>query len=357
MNQAFSFDVKLTLPDFFLKETKFLRQYYYDHPDVDWSIPGNTVNKDIFNLNYPFNEDETLHKLQMDPTNRYIPDHVLDAFDTDVYAMIPPNYFPAFWHYHTYFELIYVLRGTARNYTDNSIFDLKQGDLVILGLGSRHALSSYNDDCVLVNILVRSSTFWEIFSNHTYENDILHHFFTNVLSHYVNDTFILFHTGRDPLIQSLTINLLQTDPSYRKYTELEKKASISLLFSRLMNKYASTSELINNDPTEKNYDIAMILSYMQQHYKEISLSSLAKFFGYSERQTRRLLIKFTGKGYQENLDYIRMAEAKNLLKTTDKSIESIAEDVGFSSVYSFRKSFKHYYKRTPSEYRTEEKIK
>ncbi|MBR1623090.1 MAG: helix-turn-helix transcriptional regulator, partial [Pseudobutyrivibrio sp.] len=92
---------------------------------------------------------------------------------------------------------------------------------------------------------------------------------------------------------------------------------------------------------------------MQQHYTQISLPQLAEFFGYSERQTRRLLLKFTGKGYQENLDFIRMKEAERLLNNSDKSIEEIGSTVGFSSVYSFRKNFKNYYGITPSEYRNQ----
>ena len=243
------------------------------------------------------------------------------------------------------------MKGTAVNYMQDSQFELNEGDFMILGLGSTHAISSYNDDCVLVNIMVRNSTFWNIFSNNLYESDILYSFFTNVLTHYVEDTFILFHTGDDSLIKSLVINLLEEKQYYHRYTDLEKHSSLSMLFARIMNKYASSAELINNDSSEKSYDITMILSYMQQHYKDISLPKLAEFFGSSERQTRRLLQKFTGKGYQENLDFIRMKEAQRLLTESNLSIEEIASEIGFSSVYSFRKSFKSFYNATPSEFR------
>lgn len=351
MVKTLHFNENFTISDTLLEEAAYCKEYYYSHPGNDWSTPKVAADYDDFFEKSPFGKDEAWQKMRMDYFDNYMADDVLDAYQTNVYAMIPPNYFPALWHYHTYFELVYVLSGTATNYSANGVLELHEGDLMILGLGSKHAISSYNDDCILVNIMVKNATFWEFFSNNTYENDILYNFFTNVLTHYVEDTFILFHTGDDALLRSLIISLLEKDQFYHKYSDLERESAISLLFSRLMNKYASTSELINNDSTEKNYDITMILSYMQQHYKDISLSSLSQFFGYSERQTRRLLLKFTGKGYQDNLDFIRMKEAKNLLQNTNVSIEEIAGEVGFSSVYSFRKNFKHYYGLTPSNYR------
>ncbi len=351
MNKTLKFSGKLSLSESFLEEFKYCKDYYYSHQNEDWSTPKIASDYDDFFAKSPFSKDEAWQKMRMDYYDNYMADDVLDAYDTNVYAMIPPNYFPALWHYHTYFELVYVLKGNATNYSAKGSTKLCEGDLMILGLGSKHAISAYNDDCILVNIMVKNATFWEIFSDNTYENDILYNFFTNVLTHYVEDTFILFHTGTDTLLQSVVISLLEEDQYYHKYSDLERKSAISLLFSRLMNKYASTSELIANDSNEKNYDITMILSYMQQHYKDLSLTALSNFFGYSERQTRRLLIKFTGKGYQENLDFIRMKEAKNLLQNTNTSIEDIACEVGFSSVYSFRKNFKNHYGITPSDYR------
>ena len=339
----------------FKEETEYCKNYYLTHQSLDWTKPRLAKEYDDFFEGAPFDKDEGWMKMTMDTFNddNYMGDSVLDAYSTEVYAMIPPNYFPALWHYHTYFELVYVLQGTAINYMDNASYELHAGDFMILGLGSRHAISSYNDDCILVNIMVKNSTFWNIFSNNLYESDILYGFFTNVLTHYVEETFILFHTADDSFIKSLVINLLEERKYYHKYADLERRSAVSMLFARIMDKYASTAELINNDPNEKNYDITMILSYMQQHYTQISLPQLAEFFGYSERQTRRLLLKFTGKGYQENLDFIRMKEAERLLNNSDKSIEEIGSTVGFSSVYSFRKNFKNYYGITPSEYRNQ----
>ena len=56
-------------------------------------------------------------------------------------------------------------------------------------------------------------------------------------------------------------------------------------------------------------------------------------------------------------DHIRLAEAKRLLKDTDKKVIDIAYSVGFGSLSAFYSFFKKEEKITPSEYQRESKNK
>jgi transcriptional regulator GlxA family with amidase domain len=47
----------------------------------------------------------------------------------------------------------------------------------------------------------------------------------------------------------------------------------------------------------------------------------------------------------------RLQRSQELLETTDISIESVAEKVGFTSPISFRQRFKHRFGVAPSEWR------
>ena len=350
MNKKIVSTYKYLYTDLFLKESDYCKRYYLDHMNYEGFQPKYAEEYTDFWEGSPFFEDDDWMTMRLNNYDNFMTDTMLDEHHTDVYAMIPPNYFPPIVHYHTYFELVYIAEGTAVNYAGTGKMELHAGDLMVLALGSKHAISCFSDDCVLVNVMVRNSAFWDTFSNNLYENDVLYNFFANVLKHYAEDTYIIFHTKQDMLIKSLILGLLERHPDYHKYSELESRSALSLLFARLMNQYAATANIVDNT-SEKEYDITMILNYMQQHYRDISLSSLSDFFGYSERQTRRLLLKFTGKGYQENLDLIRMKEAEKMLHSKELSIEQISTQLGFSSVYSFRKLFNRTYHTTPSEYR------
>jgi AraC-like DNA-binding protein len=90
---------------------------------------------------------------------------------------------------------------------------------------------------------------------------------------------------------------------------------------------------------------------MQKHCTSVTLEELSGFFGYSERHMSRILKSYTGFSYQENLNHIKMRAAVNLLGDRTKSIDQIAGLLGFSTAYSFRKSFKNFFGITPGKYR------
>ncbi len=77
--------------------------------------------------------------------------------------------------------------------------------------------------------------------------------------------------------------------------------------------------------------------------------------GLSQRQMVEVFKKeynMTPKAY---MDKLRLQQAKNLLKTTDKEIIDIALSVGFSSISAFYKFFKENTNTTPKAYRKNEK--
>ena len=55
----------------------------------------------------------------------------------------------------------------------------------------------------------------------------------------------------------------------------------------------------------------------------------------------------------EYINQVRIAEACNMLCTTEDSILSISENTGFGSVSSFNRNFQQTVKMSPREYRTQ----
>ena len=75
-----------------------------------------------------------------------------------------PRFFPYFEHRHTFFEMIYVLSGNCREVTEGSEILLEEGDLFVLAPNVTHGID-VKDDSVVLNILIRHSTFMDIFLN------------------------------------------------------------------------------------------------------------------------------------------------------------------------------------------------
>lgn len=76
-----------------------------------------------------------------------------------------PRYFPLFYHEHDFFEIIYVLSGTCTNSFRDSTEKLTAGDLCLIAPDVRHGILAVEDDSVILNILIRRSTFMDIFYN------------------------------------------------------------------------------------------------------------------------------------------------------------------------------------------------
>ena len=61
--------------------------------------------------------------------------------------------------------------------------------------------------------------------------------------------------------------------------------------------------------------------------------------------------KATGKGLLDYIHTLRIEKAKELIKSTDKSLKVIAEEVGYSNNLTLIRAFKRYEGITPSAYK------
>ncbi len=107
-------------------------------------------------------------------------------------------------------------------------------------------------------------------------------------------------------------------------------------------------------PARKNLsdlNSVIIEEYFLYEYRELSLGGLAHRLKLSPRQTQRLLMEYYGKCFQKKKAEAKMSAAAILLADQEKSITSIAEDLGYSSAEHFSSAFRKYYGTSPREYR------
>lgn len=269
--------------------------------------------------------------------------------ETDIYSNVHPNYFPAFLHHHTYFEIIYVLEGSCINYTEGRPLVMRRSDLLILPPGTEHAVSSFEDGNRIINILIRASLFERMFFKQIPESDVVHTFFSRVLNSNVKNTFLLYHTYDDMVIKSCILNLFDDQSHFHYYLDSLKISYVSLIFSRLLNMHEGHYEMSHAN-MESEHNISMLLRYIQNNYATVTLKKMSDFFGYSERHLTRLLCTYTGEGFQKNLQHVRVQKAKEYLRSSRYSIEKISLLVGYSSPYNFREVFKKECGVTPSQF-------
>ena len=78
---------------------------------------------------------------------------------------------------------------------------------------------------------------------------------------------------------------------------------------------------------------------------------LAKEAGYSNEHLRRLCRKQLGRSPMHQVTYLRMRRAAELLASTDQTIESISQEIGYQNPFVFSNAFTKWIGWRPSEYR------
>ncbi|WP_163337456.1 GlxA family transcriptional regulator [Desulfopila sp. IMCC35008] len=106
---------------------------------------------------------------------------------------------------------------------------------------------------------------------------------------------------------------------------------------------------------QKNHNDTAILkaqTVIEEKYKtSIVIGEIASEVGLGERTFQRRFRLATGTSPSLYVQQVRMEAAQVLLETTDMSVESVAEKVGYNDYSAFRKLFKRIMGNTPSAYR------
>ncbi len=108
---------------------------------------------------------------------------------------------------------------------------------------------------------------------------------------------------------------------------------------------------IRKDDKCRDERVIEMLNYIQAHYKEITLETIAKEFHMSTAHISRYIKQQTDKNFLEHVTAIRMKRAKTLLKNSSMTVGDIAFYVGYNSAETFIRVFKKMYKTTPSHFR------
>lgn len=128
-----------------------------------------------------------------------------------------------------------------------------------------------------------------------------------------------------------------------------------ILFTELIRHSNGPKSIVSEHTNEENLIVLDFLKYIEEHYKDCSLTKMADYFNYHPNYISSVLKKATGKPFKDLLQLQRLNKAAVFLTNTDLSINEIAEEVGYSSLSFFYKKFSKIFLLTPKEYREQKK--
>ncbi|MBR5139830.1 MAG: helix-turn-helix transcriptional regulator, partial [Clostridia bacterium] len=150
------------------------------------------------------------------------------------------------------------------------------------------------------------------------------------------------------LIENLIWTLIYESPAKRNINQI----TMGLLFLQLINH----ADRLESGDLNENLTVK-VLRYIEQNYRNATLSDLAKKLHYDISALSREIKARTGRNYSDLLIEKRMSQACFLLKNTDMSVEEISISVGYENKSFFHRQFKEKYSISPKKYRTNAKNK
>lgn len=260
-----------------------------------------------------------------------------------------PRYFPFFTHHHVFFEIIYVLSGHMQEITDDRTVDLYEGDLCLIAPNVSHGLKVF-DDSVILNVLIRYSTFMDIFLNTIRDKSQISLFFMGNLYEKEKIRYLLYHTGGDEIIRNYILDMYMEQAHMDAYSDRIICSLLTIFFTQLTRRHGRTVVMPDRAGNQSEYSDE-ILNYIMNHYDSVTLNSLAEHLHFSVPYCSKLVKADFGVSFSELITQIRLEQGENLLSHTQMSVADISERLGYKNPETFIRAFYRNYKRTPNQYR------
>lgn len=167
-----------------------------------------------------------------------------------------------------------------------------------------------------------------------------------ILNQLIGNTIIKYLTGSH-------INKAHLFGSqFNVYKELASKETLDDVEIWLVEIYNTITDYCQNMERNETNNFDMIMNFIRQNYKkDIGINDIAEYADLSYSHVRKIFKDETGVNITDYINTIRISEAKTLLAHTDRSINSIASDLGYNNSQSFFRTFKKLEGITPGEYR------
>ncbi|MBO5372093.1 MAG: helix-turn-helix domain-containing protein [Lachnospiraceae bacterium] len=257
-------------------------------------------------------------------------------------------------HSHNYIEIIYMCSGSTTHIINNETkVILEKGDLLFLNQNATQEILPAGKEDIAVNFIVMPE-FFDVAFEVVEEENVVRDFFVGALQKEKQGMdYIHFRVADILPIQNLVENMIWSLVNKQSNKQNINKMTMGLLIVQLSN-YIDRIEHTN--PKQNNQKMTFsILQYVEENYKEGTLSELAQLLHCDVYWLSKEIKKLTGYKYTELVQKKRLNQAGYLLKNTSLSVMDIGMAVGYENMSYFHKLFQKEYKMTPRHYRIESK--
>lgn len=259
------------------------------------------------------------------------------------------RYCPPFLHKLEFIKIVYVWSGSVSLYIDGRKYELTSGNFCIITPGVKHTVFSNNDEDMIINILMRVSSFSDAFSSILREQNILTEFFWKILYIRHSNRVLIFTCKNDPKLDRWVEKMFDECGRGEGCSNLLMKSYVMIFLGIVMREHLDA--LHAEELTDQVYVMPEIIQEIRDNLRTITLEELGKKFHMNEEKLKQYIVKESGYTWRHLLRDLRLRKAVELLGNTQMSMEKIVEEIGYSSMSNFYRSFREQFGKKPSEFR------
>ncbi len=241
-------------------------------------------------------------------------------------------------HTHDYLEIMYLYDGSIIQRWDGGSVALSPGDFFFIPPGLYHATDICGAGDIAVNLILSESLM--------YRDE-----FSLLMKRISPDRPYLIKAGNGCANESVCRLMEELlDPGEYSSEAIERVFSL-LVLDLARADMAEGNELHSQEDLSRQDILYRIIRYIENDYRNVTLSGTAARFGYTPNYLSALLKKELGQSFSDFRRSFCMAQAALLLRESDLPVTEVASQSGFTNMTHFYKLFSRTFGITPGEYR------
>ena len=249
-------------------------------------------------------------------------------------------------HTRDFIEMVYMCSGKTTHIINGQKVELSEGEILFLSQSARQEILPASINDIAVNFIILPQFLYKTLEMIGEEETPLKRFLIEAVFKERNSlSFIHFKVSDILTIQNLIENLMWMLIGEMPNNRNINQTTMGLLFMELLN---HTDKLLYKT---KKIPALEIFKYIEENYKDGSLSEAAKLLHYDFYWLSHEIKNKTGKTYTDLLQDKRLSVAADLLKNTKLGIEEVSKAVGYNNKSYFHRIFNKKYGMSPKKYR------
>lgn len=219
-------------------------------------------------------------------------------------------------HWHTDFELVVIDNGRATFKVDNNVYELSEGEGILIPSSAIHQITS-TEDSTLTFFIFECKPIQRIIGNRRLCSPVL-----------------LGDYRFSEVYASI-------------YKELKSKSPLEALSANNRIERLILDIFLNEETTESRIDSSYmeirykrLLEDIDENYAKYSIDDAARFAALSVSYFSKFFKQMAGMTFTQYLNLVRVEKAIELIKNNEASMTSVAISCGFGTIRNFNRVFK-----------------